>query len=429
MNQKTMFFVCIILFGTVVMLSAETALDLDTAVALALEHNLGLNRTRIETAGKKRESDRSWNNLLPSINAGANVRRGTSLTGDLPPGGDEWTPGLSLSASVSLSPAVIATMKKTKTDYEVGIISYEGAKQELELEVRKLFYQLLLIHANVELAEESIASAQARYEEASARSKVGQASNLDELSARVELENLKPDLRSAETQYVNALEGFKQILGLGSDEVVQLEGQLEVIIPGALPEGISETRKQESWTITALRKSLESLEIQRKILWNQAYMPNLQLSWNSAPAYSNDVFADSSGSFSVGIGINLDSFLPGSGQRTKIDAVDDSLKIYRSQIQEALLNQDMRIRQLQRSIGQSIETIEALTLNGELAERTYEMWSESYRRGTADMQQLRAAGDSLLQAKNRVKQEFYNLVAASLDLEKELNIPFGSLWQ
>jgi outer membrane protein TolC len=429
MNIRTAVFIALGLAGLVSMLRAETVLDMETSVGLALEHNLSLNRTRVEMEGKKRESNRSWNNLLPSVNAGANIRRGTSLTGDLPPGGDEWTPGLSLSASLSFSPAIIVTMKKTKTDYEAGLISYESAKQELELEVRKLFFQLLLIQANVELAKESIASAQIRYEEAAARSKVGQASNLDELSARVDLENLRPNLRSAETQYVNALESFKQILGLPSDEVVQLEGTLEVIVPEAPPNSIIEARKQESWAITTLRKSLESLEMQRKILWNQAYMPNLQLSWNSAPTYSNDIFADTSGSFSIGIGINLDGFLPGSSQRTRIDAVDDNLKIYRSQIQEVILNQDMRIRQLQRSIEQSIETIEALTLNGELAERTYEMWSESYRRGTSDMQQLRSAGDSLLQAKNRIQQEFYNLVAASLDLEKELNIPFGSLWQ
>jgi hypothetical protein len=40
---------------------------------------------------------------------------------------------------------------------------------------------------------------------------------------------------------------------------------------------------------------------------------------------------------------------------------------------------------------------------------------------------LRGGRDSLEQAKNRLLQEQYNLISALLDLEKELNIPFGTL--
>jgi hypothetical protein len=51
----------------------------------------------------------------------------------------------------------------------------------------------------------------------------------------------------------------------------------------------------------------------------------------------------------------------------------------------------------------------------------------SYRHGTSDLQQLRGAADSLSQTRNQLHQEYYTLIAASLDLEKELNVPFGSL--
>jgi hypothetical protein len=46
-------------------------------------------------------------------------------------------------------------------------------------------------------------------------------------------------------------------------------------------------------------------------------------------------------------------------------------------------------------------------------------------RGAADYQSLRDADDSLLLARNRVQQEQYNLISAILDLERELNVPFG----
>jgi outer membrane protein TolC len=68
-----------------------------------------------------------------------------------------------------------------------------------------------------------------------------------------------------------------------------------------------------------------------------------------------------------------------------------------------------------------------MKLNVELAQSTYQMYEDSFRRGAVDYQRLRSAGDSLEQAKNRLLQEQYNLVSALLDLEKELNIPFGTL--
>jgi outer membrane protein TolC len=76
---------------------------------------------------------------------------------------------------------------------------------------------------------------------------------------------------------------------------------------------------------------------------------------------------------------------------------------------------------------QSVESIEALSLNVDLARETYSMWEESYRQGSADLQQLRNAADSLSEAENRMQQEQYNLLAAILDLEKTLNVPFGTL--
>jgi outer membrane protein TolC len=74
-----------------------------------------------------------------------------------------------------------------------------------------------------------------------------------------------------------------------------------------------------------------------------------------------------------------------------------------------------------------LESLEATKLNVELAESTYEMIADAYRRGAADFQRLRGAGDSLEMAKNRLLQEQFNLISALLDLERELNIPFGTL--
>jgi outer membrane protein TolC len=254
---------------------------------------------------------------------------------------------------------------------------------------------------------------------------VGQAAQLDELSAKVELENLKPAKRSAEAQLRNALESFAQILGMDTGETIRLEGSLETAPLGG--DLAFTMEKQESYSTAALRESLTALEAQRKSLWNQAYIPSLRLSWTGNPAYADKAWSDSAGSFSISANIQIENFFPGSKAKNQIAALDDSLVLNRSRITEALQNQDMQIRQNMRAMEQSIESIEALALNVDLARGTYAMWEEAYRRGSADLQQLRNAADSLFETEHRMQQEQYNLLAAALDLEKALNVPFGTL--
>ncbi|ULQ58724.1 TolC family protein [Brucepastera parasyntrophica] len=410
------------------MLSAQTNLTVDEAVSLVLENNLSLSRTKVDMEGKKRASDRSWNGLVPSVSASGSVSHGTSLVGDLSAGRDEWNGGASLSATWSLSPAIVSEIKRAKTDYESGVITYEEARQNLELQVRKAFYQILLYKANADLIEQSIETAQARYEQAAQSARAGQVPRLDELSARVDLENLKPSFRSAEAQYMNAMDSFKQILGIPADSEISLTGTLDQSSESIQVEYLM--KGNESYSVLSLQKSLEVLEAQKSSAWNQAYMPSLTLSWNATPTYgmTSRTWTDN-GSFSVGLSFQLDNYLPWSSAREKIDSYNDSIVNYQSQITEAQMNSENQIRQHHRSIHQSLESIESLKLNVELAEETYAMYEEAYSRGTADLQSLRSAYDSLAEAKNQVQQEYYNLLSVSLDLEKELNVPFGTLWQ
>jgi outer membrane protein TolC len=402
--------------------SSQKTLTVDEAVEIALKTNLSLQQSALETAGKKRAHDRSWNSLLPAISVSAGMSHPTSVTGSLSPAQEGWTPGLSLSASLNVSTAVIENIKKAQADYAAGLLTHEMARQELELQVRKLFYQILLLQANKELVSQGLESARARYEESAALVKVGQASHLDELSARVDLENQRPQVRNAETLYANALDSFKAVLGIEQETELLLQGNFEY--DGGVVTGEAVRSSPDASLETAvLRQGIKALEAQRKAAWHGAYIPALRFSWNANPLYRNDAWADS-GSFSISLGVNIDSFLPWSTVKTQLDALDDSIQSSQLQLAESLRSREDRIRQYERTIHQSRETIEALKLNVELAESTYQMYGEAYRQGTADYQSLRNAGDSLLQAQYQVQQEYYNFIAAVLDMDKELNRAF-----
>jgi outer membrane protein TolC len=400
---------------------AALSLTVDGAVKIALDRNLSLQRSTLETTEKKRNRDRSWNQVLPSLAVSAGISHPSSLTGSIPPEENFWTPSLSLSASLSVSTAVIEQIKKARVDYEAGVLSYEQAKQELEVQVRKLFYQILLLQANRELAAQSLESAQARYEQSATLAAVGQASRLDELSARVDLENQRPTLGNATVVYANALDSLKALLGIDKETPVSLQGTLEY----REGRGSAEGKPGASLAIAVVQQTIRALEAQRKAAWHEAYIPVLRFSWNANPQYRNAFWNDSSGAFSISLGLSIDNLLPWSAAKTQIDALDDTILSTHLQLTESLRNQEDRIRQYQRSLEQTKASVEALKLNVELAEHTYARYEEAYRKGAADYQSLRNAGDSLLQAKNKVQQEQYNLIVTVLELEKELTLPFS----
>jgi outer membrane protein TolC len=421
MKYKTavLAYLCVLAAGNA---RTEIILDMESAVTRALEKNFSLERSRLELTGAKRKADRSWNTLIPSLAAEASTSRPASVTGTLPSAADKWTPGLNFSASLQLVPAIITNIQQAKKDYEAGLVSYETACQNLEFQVRKLYFQLLLLQANVRLEEQNVISSQNRYEQTRVLQRTGQASNLDELSARLDLQTQKTNAIGAQTLYVNALDSLKYLLMFPPEEIITLQGSLEEFAGSSRAAYTGEPLR-----ITALRKSIESLVLQRQTARSHAYAPTLTLAWNALPLYDNHRWTDSNGRFSLGLSFKLDNFLPGSPAREQIDALSDTIALQQNLLQETLLDSRNIIRQLERNIARSLEIIETLGLNVTLAEETCKMYEEAYRSGTTDLQSLYSSRDNLSLAQNKLLSERYNLVSAILELEKELNVPFGSI--
>lgn len=416
-------------------------LTVNEAVQIALDNNLSLQQSALNVEIGRRNANRAWNPLIPAVSAAAMVTHPTSITGlepvriPNPAGGppiemeNTWTPGFQISAGFNLSTATIENIRLAQINYEAGLLTHEMARLELELHVRRLFYQILLIEANVQLAEQNFASAQLRYEQASVLARTGQITQLDELSARVDMENTRPTVRSVQTAHENAMDAFKMILGIPTETTLRLDGSLSIEINRDFsPERNSPSQSLE---VARLVNSIHSMEAQRSVIRNSVFVPSLRLAWASTPVFANTPAGRSwndSGSFTVSLGMSLDSFLPWSNAKTQIDNINDGIRASQIQLNDTIRNKENRISQNIRTIEGILESLEAMKLNVELAQSTYEMIGDAFARGAVDFQRLRGAGDSLAMAQNRLLQEQFNLASALLDLERELNIPFGTLF-
>jgi outer membrane protein TolC len=325
---------------------------------------------------------------------------------------------------LQLSPSIAANIRQAKEEYELGLLGYAAARQELEYHVRLLCCQILLLQANAELMEQNAASARIRHEQILMQQRTGQASNLDELSARLDLQTQETNARSAAVARENAADSLKYLLMIPPEETIMLRGNLQTISLTEWNTGMT----GETITTTLLRKTIESLETQRRGLRNSAYVPALNLSWSASPLYSGKtgLWTDN-GQFSATLSMKLDNFFPWSPAREQIDSLSDAISEQQSVLRETILSRRHSVRTLRRNIIQSEETIETLRLNITLAEETRKTYEDAYRRGAADLQSLYSARDNVLLAENQLLSEQYNLAAAALELEKELAVPFGTL--
>ncbi|MDR1316928.1 MAG: TolC family protein [Spirochaetales bacterium] len=418
-------------------LFADTELSLDEAVGLALSRNLGLQRSRIDTQTLKRAKDARWNVLVPGIEASAALNRVNEKPPAAQGGPSPYTAAGSVALRLSLSPATFTGMKRAVRDYERGLISLENARTLLEMDVRKAFYGLLLLEENIKLTRQNILTAEKRWLQADENYRNGLVPELDSLSAKVSLENLRPTLDEEIIAWQEQLELFKEYLGIEPDENVRITGSIE---PALLPD--LDTRPFRASAL-ALRPDIQELRrirdvsiLNRDMAKQSALLPSLSLGWAYSPALtdpfssgrwnSRDNFADS-GMFTVSLSLAIDNLFPGSPARVSIAALEDDIQKQESRILEFTRQAGVEIETLGRKIHKSRQTIEALLLNEELAQRTYTLTEEAYRQGSKELLTLENAAGELQSARLHIVREKYTCITLILDLEYALGLRFGTL--
>src|SRR6056297_879994 len=146
----------------------------EKAVEYALENNLGLKSEAINVRIKERTADYAWNRFIPTVQASGTMARMNAeqstfdFSGGLPTMVDlpQWSVSAGLDMWLTLSLAIGRGIRATQIDYQGGLISYEQAQRKLERDVRKSFYNLLLMRENRKLMVENIDAAERRYDQA-----------------------------------------------------------------------------------------------------------------------------------------------------------------------------------------------------------------------------------------------------------------------
>jgi outer membrane protein TolC len=411
------------------------ALDVEACVKLAVTNNLSLKADRITLGKAGRARDTVWSSWLPSVDASVGVTR--SNAEPLLPGVSPWNMAVTLEASLPLSLATVESARATILGYESGQLDFEAAQKQLERDVRKAFYSLLLSQESIRLAEQQLATAEKSYDNAMKRVQAGLAPKLDALTARVTADNLKPALEDQRVALRGAEMSFQLLLGLEPTERLAVTGAMEAPVrhfdAGRLAAAFVDRRLD----VQSLERQIQIMESRRKIQERTAYTPSLSASLSWAPGI-NDPFAfnwaaadqwTDAGSLSLGLKIPLDSFVPGSSGSVAVASARDDVDSTQLSLRQARQKAVVEITSLVLSLEKSLSAMGILDLNIARAQEAYDLTATSYASGATELIQVQSAADELQKARFLVVKERFSYLSGLIDLSYALNLPLTELME
>ncbi|MDR2073609.1 MAG: TolC family protein [Spirochaetaceae bacterium] len=423
----------------------------DTAVELAIAHNLSLQQAQINNEAKRRAAQTPWNVVIPTVEIGATLGRlneaPQSQTLPLPPpfgpieiggGGSQWRLSASFQATLNLNIGTFIGMKQTVEEYQAGLITVEKAKLQLERDVRKACYSMLLAKEQIVLLRESYSNADRRAAMAQANYRAGLIPEVSLLQAQVARENMRPQIDEAENNYKMAMASFALYLGLPYDTQFEITGISETVefITLNAADLIARAAANKP-DIEELRRKLSALKAQKKASFFNLYTPTLSLGFTMDPSFGGDPWKDSwtnsslwsqqSGMFRVTLGWRLNGLLPFTVEHQGYQALNDAVKTMEAGIAQAIQGTEVEVYNSILQLEKTRTTAEAQRLTLELAERTLRLSETAYRNGLKEFLDVQNDELALRQARLGTLQQNYNYRMGLLDLEYAIGLPFGAL--
>jgi outer membrane protein TolC len=423
-------------------------ITVDEAVELAVQNNLSLESERVALDTRKRKSDLVWNQFLPELGVQGMLSRSNEKSEGMAlpigPGGSEisigatpqWSFNGNFSVSLDFSFALIEGIRSIKMDYQTGLLTYTKARAQMERDVRKAYYQMLLLQEKIALLRANFANAERQVAMAQANYNSGLAPQLTLFQARVARDNLRPTIDQAENGLQLSMATFAMNLGLdyGTQfELVPLAGELNYI-PLDVKELITKAAQGKP-DIMELRQTLLSAESGRKAQALQLYTPSIRFAWNYSPTLSGpwdhswfegDNWADR-GTFSITLGMSLNSLFSFTKQGQGLKDVDNNLRSLNIALAQAIRGTEIEIYNTILTLEQAQISAETQAQTVDLAEQSYRLTEEAYRAGLQDQLQVANANLSLHQARVQVLEQQFNYLTGLIDLEYSIGVPFGTL--
>jgi len=377
--------------------SKALAVTLEEALDLALEGNTSLQAQGVALESSRRAAQSSWNAFLPGISLSGSLSNSHSFTS-----GSEaqWNWGASGGLNLSLTAGIPVQMKLTALQYEMAQISYESQVQTIMANVSNSFYKLLTAKKNLEVLEDNLALTKEQYEQSQVNYNRGLASELDMLRSQYAFVSAEPQLERAQSQYEADLVAFQLLIGSEVPVIPTGDFQLQQLnLPAA--QDLVDTYLENRLDVIQKKQLLQEAELKKTSQVLSARAPSISLSESirvSPAGGKMDGEPSISGSFSIGVSIPVDGFIPGSSKSLSIKNTEDAITTARMNLETTMAQASQDIVTKAKEVKLLWNEVEIARLNETIAERAYQLSQEGYGAGLVSQTDLENSRQQMVSA-------------------------------
>ncbi len=414
------------------------SLTLDDAIRKALENSQQIRDARFESQISEAARREAQTGYLPRVTIEGSYQNYVDLPVIfLPPDsplGDRLETGtdhnFDVSAQLSMpiyNQSVIRGVSLAKANEAMSEVMMEATRQEMKEEVQQAWL-------NVKLAEESLKALRISKERRQTdlelvKSMVEEqvAPEYDEIRTRVQLENLKPEVRQAENAFTGAVNYLKLLTAIPVDQDISLEGTLEKLYSEKGASGQDQLLTQDFSSNPDLMQQDARLEVAEAQLSldRAAYVPSLSLIGSHTQQAQGNTFEpfdyDWVSTTFVGVNLSIPLF---SGFERRFQRQQSQLQLEQQESQREFLEESVQVdyQNALDEMRQAGAAIEAQEANVEMAERGYEIARVGYESGSHTLIEVNDAELATTEARLNYLQSLFDYMNATLELERILGV-------
>ena len=412
---------------------AQVTLTLKECLRLGIENNLSLKTSRNEIAKGKYGISENRARLLPQINAVANFNDNFDPPVSVTDGrayGKAYNVTKTLqynaAAGVQLQMPLYSQTAQTaveiaRTVDEINQLSYEKAREDLIVQISKMYYlaqntaeQIRLVEGNIKRLEELRDITTAFFDN-------GMAMEVDVKRVNLNIENLCVQRDNANAMLEQQYNMLKYVIDYPADALIALTP----VNPGQTTDIKLTGLSTDLYELQLLEKK-QTLATQQKKMVRDGYLPSLNLSANwMFTAYTDKArnwFKSGPSSHwyrSDGVGLTLRiPIFDGLEKRSKsrkaqldIENAGIAYENAMKQMNTQYMNATSELHNSQRNYSKQFD-------NYRLAEDVYTVTADQYREGVASMTEVLQDEMRMSEAQNNYLTAHYNLQVAQLTLLK-----------
>jgi len=409
-------------------------IDLQKSITLALEYNHDLKLARFEQMKAEEQVDEAWgSSVFPKISGFADYSRALKkgviiidapefgFSGSFPQGTDNtMTIGATLEQPL-FTGAIFLAVRVAETYAEIQEKFVDASEDEVIVSVKKAYYSVLLAEEVVDLAKMNLGFAEDNLKNTEAMFNAGVVPEYDYIRAKVQFQNLIPELQQAENSYLLSKNLLKLVTGL--------DLRTEIVINDSLSlEEIPLTNTEEFDEALLIRNpSLKQLELSIKLRDDAVsyeftkHFPELYFTGNwQTQAQENDPRPFSSWRYnnSVFIGLNLKiPIFDGFQTTSKVEQARIELYKVKEQYDKTVAQLKNNLEDVLLSIDQTKKKLDSYKATIGQAELAYDISQKRYASGVGTQLETIDAMVSL----TRARVNYYNTVYEYYVLHAQLD--------